>query len=685
MDFPTYFILQSSFATCFSLLFFSLPGILLVVLLGLSNRSDITALLISPALGLCAFGPFALLFTWLLGYTVVNVLIAWTIFLLGACLVVSKLHPIRKKYHFSLLGYGLVITAALWALVPTINIYPAIYENGLFVNWHIHDHMKIAIINSIVREGLPPLNPYYAPLGERIPLIYYYAWHFDASLIKLLTSVSGWQAEVAFTWFTSFSTVSLLAALAIRVTGKIVTGFYVLLLALIGPSSDILPHIMGARWNQWVGHPDIHPLEVLWVQLSWAPQHVFAALCAIMLIFLITHALVNKQLRWVHAVIIGLITATGFGASVWVGGIALACAVPLVLLALCLSTIDVSKMAAPLLLALIICIVFSIPVLISITSGPTETDGLPLAIKSYLSTRLFDRESALDQIAHIILFWLQFLPLSFGAVYILGMLAIIAYRPKKTEVQLFHHLSTIFIVTYFLLVQFVKSDIQNNDFGWRTVLVPVMLLLIWAAVAITELPDKLSNWRTVALQLNNKRIFIPLVWVGFTLGLTSSFYLWRWPKPHPEYSPPDHASLVLHQDFFRLNSAWQTLQRYTADNDLVQSNPDSPYNKVVTRWSTPAAWALFANSPMAYTEQESVNVFAHSYSKQQKYEQYLMVKAIFAINPKPEILAYAHDTLNIKALLVDYHDPVWPGHAIETSGVFRLVEESPFYKIYLAN
>jgi hypothetical protein len=108
----------------------------------------------------------------------------------------------------------------LWALVPTVNIYPFLFENGIYINGQIFDHMKIALINTMTREGFPPLNPFYAPEGERIPLIYYYGWHFNAAIIKMLTSATGWQTEIGFAWFSSFSILCFLMALSIRLSNN---------------------------------------------------------------------------------------------------------------------------------------------------------------------------------------------------------------------------------------------------------------------------------------------------------------------------------------------------------------------------------------------------------------------------------------------------------------------------------
>ncbi|MDW7773265.1 MAG: hypothetical protein SCH71_10285 [Desulfobulbaceae bacterium] len=683
MDFETNFLIHSLWGAFFALFFFSLPGLWMTALLGFEARlyKNISGLFIAPALGLCTYGPFSLLITWLFGYSVFTVLSAWIIFL-GLTAVIAVKFPRHCDGLFVLPGGAwLLAAAALWAVVPVVNIFPAVFQDGLFVNGHIFDHMKIALVDTIAREGMPPLNPFYAPAGERIPLIYYYTWHFLGSQIKLLAGVSGWQAEVALNWFTGFALMGFLAALAVRLSGRLWAGFALLLLALAGPPARLLPHIMGQRWKNFVGPPPTHPVEVLWTQLAWAPQHVFGGLCVLLLIFLTVSALRRQDLRWSHSPAVGLTAAAGFGTSVFVGGVALVLALPALLFALWRLRLGYARMWVPLLLSVGICVLFALPVLSSLTSGPSVASHFPLALKPYIATGLFNQGSTIKLFGHIVLYWVQFLPLCLGIVYVLGVLALAAYSPRQTETRIFKALSIAAILSYLLAVQFVQSVVMNNDFGWRSVLVPYMLLLIWAAVALAEVPRTLVNWRPTAVLVRWQHVLMPLVWMGITVGLLASFFAWHWPKP---YSSPRPEKLALHQDFFRQSQAWKAVRRHTAPGDLVQGNP-ATYAKVVTPWPAPMPLALFGDRPTAYTDPSSVNGFAHPYDKGQKAAQNKAVQALFVANPGAEALAHARDTLRIKALLIDRRDPVWPGKAIEDTGIYRLAEAGEHFKIYLAN
>ena len=176
---------------------------------------------------------------------------------------------------------------------------------------------------------------------------------------------------------------------------------------------------------------------------------------------------------------------------------------------------------------------------------------------------------------------------------------------------------------------------------------------------------------------------IPFIWVGITIGMLASFRDWHFPQPNPGQGSYDRERLELHQDFLHQREAWEALRRHTDPGDLVQNNPIN-YAKVVTRWPAPAPVALFGDRPVAYGDWETVKVFAHPYDSAQKDNQHAAITALFNAHPEPATLAYARDVLKIKALLVDPRDQVWKSKAIDNSGIYRLVEATDRFKIYVA-
>ena len=105
--------------------------------------------------------------------------------------------------------------AAFVALLPAATILPKSSGGAVWLADATFDHAKIAMIDAMARLGLPPVNPVFGEADASSGLAYYYLWHFSAAEIALITSMSGWEADVGLTWFTAFASLSLMMGLAV--------------------------------------------------------------------------------------------------------------------------------------------------------------------------------------------------------------------------------------------------------------------------------------------------------------------------------------------------------------------------------------------------------------------------------------------------------------------------------------
>ena len=252
------------------------------------------------------------------------------------------------------------------------------------------------------------------------------------------------------------------------------------------------------------------------------------------------------------------------------------------------------------------------------------------------------------------------------------------------EERIFQALSIGSTLGFLLIVQFIKSTIHNDDIGWRGVLVPVMLLLVWSAIALTELMNcqtiPTMRWRFNALFMRWRFTILSLVIVGLTLGILSSIRLWQFPDP--SYRQPDANTLALHQGFLRQQQAWTKVREYAEPSDRVQSNPDG--YATLTPWPATLPYALFADRAIAYANVEYATVYAYRYDRTKNIQQYQLIQNIFSAQPTESALRTLRDTLKVKVLLVDKFDAVWHSTAIESSGFYQLVYQEADFKIYVA-
>src|SRR5262249_35211142 len=128
-----------------------------------------------------------------------------------------------------------VLVAALVAVLSILPILPQIAHGGVGLGSQIYDHAKVAIIDGIAREGrVPPVNPFFSGPEVHSRLLYYYLLYFVGAQLRQLIGISGWEADIATTWFAAFASLLMMGALAVRVTGRLRAAWWILPLSMAG-------------------------------------------------------------------------------------------------------------------------------------------------------------------------------------------------------------------------------------------------------------------------------------------------------------------------------------------------------------------------------------------------------------------------------------------------------------------
>src|SRR5580692_11597314 len=82
--------------------------------------------------------------------------------------------------------------AAVLALARAAAILPKMSGDAVYLADPMIDHSKIAMIDAMMRQGLPPVDPAFGAAGPHGQLFYYYLWHFSAAAAALLRAVLSW-------------------------------------------------------------------------------------------------------------------------------------------------------------------------------------------------------------------------------------------------------------------------------------------------------------------------------------------------------------------------------------------------------------------------------------------------------------------------------------------------------------
>jgi hypothetical protein len=469
------------------------------------------------------------------------------------------------------------VCAAALASVPAIAILPKYYGDAVALADPIFDHSKSAIIDVMVRLGVPPINPFFGEAGATERLAYYYLWHFSAAELALVGHTSGWEADVGLTGFTAFSSLTLMMGIALWLSKRNAAAFWVVGLATTG-----------SLWISifaFAGTDDLRPVLAFpigmsgWLfQATWVPQHLMAGSCAVAAMLVLGQYVKRQRLALVLT--LALIVAAGFESSSFVGGvtfiIAALFAAPLLVNSTILSRRLPAVAGLALAAALAICLVAPF-VFDQLATIRARDAGQPIVISPYAALGDF-----LPQPIRLMLdlpaYWLLIVPIELPAAFVAGVIAIVTLlrcatlsQSERHSVSFLSCLAGAGLVVSWLL----KSTLgDNNDLGLRAI-IPAIDVLIACTAAVAAMP-KLRRLRAIVAA-------IAVVGLAFSL--------------------PD-AVTILHnnvvgkkrlggREFARSPELWAAVRRYAPPQVRVANNP--LFLKDETPWPVNISWALLAD------------------------------------------------------------------------------------------
>lgn len=551
--------------------------------------------------------------------------------------------------------------AACLALVPLFGVLPKFTAEGVVLAGPIFDHSKIALVDEIIRFGVPPANPFFSEAGTADTVSYYYVWHFSAGVIAVMTGVNGWTADAALTGFTAFSSLLLMMGFATWIGGRPSAGVLAIVLAASGNFRFILICLLGEDRSDELLQPATGFGAWLF-QTSWAPQHVAAATSVVLACYLLTQIARRNMLALVA---LAFTAATAFESSIWVGGVTFALGAALIG-AKVLWDADAKQRLSALgyaAAAAVIGIVLVLPILkLQYTASVSREIGFPIAITPVrVLGDWFSGEGwvLLDLPAY----WLVYLPVEFPAFYVAGLMGLFfcwtRWRSPETRpaVQAFGLLTAVSLGSAWLLMSTVAF---NNDLGWRAVIPGAIVLIVFAAVL-------LSRWWAM-----RRYAVLAAAGTAAALSLLDSAALLRsqivaWPNAQA------HA-------FAQAPRMWDAVRRQTGADERVANNPDDLAK--ITPWPVNISWALLANRRSCYAGKELAIPFAplSQLRREQVDAQFLRV---FAGEARPGDVSQLANQFRCDVIVITPRDGAWSRDPFGSSGEYRLVEErSGEWKIY---
>ncbi len=621
------------------------------------------ALALAPIVGWALFNTATLPLLTAVGFTRVTVSISCGAAILGGA-AVQIFGRARNLAEFGRNEVFLWAFAAatLLALVPALAVWPKHVAGGIALSEAMFDHSKAAIIDDIVRLGLPPGNPFFGESGPH--LVYYYLWHFSAAIPATLFGASGWEADIALTWFTAFASLCLMQGVAASLGGNRVGSLLVLLLSLGGSLDPILRLVLPSGFLDRALSQ--LPLPQAWLfQASWAPQHVAGAACVVVSVFLLSRLAAARD-RLILP-LLAVMVAAGFETSVWIGGVIfVASALPIGAAFFVMAEDKAARRALVLrgATAAALALAITYPFLRDeFAAAAARQAGAPLAFHPFEVLGPIVPHQ-LKNAADLPAFWAILLVVQFPAIYFAGswgmVEAVAVPQPQMEKRRLI--IGLVLLAAASLIVAWLfTSTIANNDLGWRGVLPGIFVLTVFAAAG---LPRWLTTARGLALAAFALwALSLPgglQIAAGNTVGLTTAA-----------------ASM-----FAPSSELWDAVRRHAAADERVANNP--LFLAQAVRWPVNISWALLADRRSCYAGWNLGRAFIPLPEAEIDRIDALFTRVFAGGGSAADVHSLA-SRFDCRVIVVTASDGAWVRDPFATSPDYRLAEERPGrWRIYRA-
>jgi hypothetical protein len=543
-----------------------------------------------------------------------------------------------------------ILSAAIMAL-----ILPQITSGGVVFADVIFDHSKVAMIDEMARLGVPAANPFFGESDGLDRLTYYYLWHFSAAELVVLTGLTGWEADAGMTWFTAFSSLTLMMGYARLLSKRPASAAWVLILATAFSIRPILAMLFGREMTYAVtGWPTGFGAWLF--QMTWAPQHVASAGCLLIAVFFLVE--LSKRPSALTTIAFSLVVAAAFESSTWVGGVTFPLAAAAVG-SLILFRIEPDArvhFALSAVGAAVLAMAISSPFIYDqFHASALRANGFPIGIWPYYVLGDETPESV-RSLLDVPAYWSVFLFTEFAAFYPTGIIMLVLlikdkWLPRWRKVYL-APLGALALVSLMVGGMLASRLGENNDLAWRGVLPAILVLIVFSAAGLSR-------------YLGSMRPGYVLPAVAL-IGLASFEGVWN-------LSQNIHIQSKQPSTLFEASAGmWAAVRKFSNGDERVANNPR--FLSDMTRWPINLSWALLSNRPSCYAG-KGFGPFAPR-TKLPLEDVELQFERVFSGHPEAEDLDQFANRYNCRVIVVTPQDGAWNSDPFGSSPLYALVDSN---------
>lgn len=618
----------------------------------------------APILGWAVHSAIALPLFYVLPFTALNVAVV-AFALLCAVAALHVYGPLRPLPAAAVMvPFAAVAFAAIVALAPASAVAPDLTTSGVRLSAEMFDHSKLAMIDAMTRLGLPPVNPFFGLYGEPGRLAYYYLYYFSAAQCALVAGLTGWEADIAMTWFAAFSSVLLAMGIAVHLSERRSAAFWTGVLALSASLRMLFEFLFGdQRLGDYLAAASGYDGWLF--QSFWVPQHLIASSCVVLTTVLLCSFVMRRSL--LAGVIIVLTVAAGFESSTYVGGVTFALAAIVIGPVLLWRAEPKERLrlllwlAAAAVAALLLVSPFLHDQVASVASRETAS---PIILRP-MEVFGWSIPQTLRSIIDVPGYWLVWLPFYLPATYIAG-LATFAYLLRATQISsqrtfilVLCALTAMSLIGSWLLVSTVG---YNNDLGWRALLPAAVVLMAATACG-------LAQWRSLL-----GRGFAVIALAGLLLGAPGTYNI--------IFNAIADNSMASRATFAQTPEMWAAVRRHSGPAERVANNP--LFLEDMTPWPVNSSWALLSNRNSCFAGRELTLAYAALSNEQREQVDAQFVRVFNGMGTESDIYDMANE-YGCRVVVLTRQDGAWAKDPFDASPLYRLVEEKKdAWRIYRA-
>lgn len=655
------------------LIFFALLGMVIIPDIMIKQENDaviVSTFLISPLVGFAAW----LAITCCLGmYLPFNNYFLWVLFIIAISFICYKHEKIIFPKNIDM--WGFIVVALIISAIIIYAILPLTTSDGIFFSMSASDNTRVCLLDSIVRNGLPPINPHLTYNGELLKTYYHFGIMAIAAQPVIMCGINSMVTLSITNGLAIIFLMFLVGAVCFRYINKRSVWIFVPIFFLISAPRMALEKIIPVSIQSILyPHESFIGFFPLVGELTFSPHSCIASAIMILMMYLYAECIdvTEKKYKYGYAITIGLIAAASFYISVY-GGILSSAILGLTALILYLFkkefrvSINISLIQH--IVIVVIALLLSISYILYLFSRPSGGDsGLLLGFLP-----AYGDLSGLGIIGAFLNFYLFLLPSNVGIFMYFALAAI--FIPKILPKNKFTWIARTFICIVLLSIFVVRSSAMTNDYGWRMTEIPYIIGLITAVFVICKLFDYLY----IKKKAYGYLVIICCILIIFAIGQELVATL-------VHTAVPGDSNKV----FMESVKGWSVVREYTDKNDIVMSNPDAFADISLRNESNDYQGINYFSSYYAdrYLVINDLLTPKTSFAGPQSFDEidelYNHMVKIFAGDVNEDDVEFLASEQKVKALLVLSQDGLYKNEGA-LSQKYELVDENEYYKVYVLN